>query len=62
MHNLEQSVRVVFQMFQNLRLFTISSDIEHARLVDQSCQRMLDFCLAEGLYIFTVVHFVQSND
>jgi len=31
MHNLEQSVRVVFQMFQNLRLFTISSDIEHAR-------------------------------
>jgi hypothetical protein len=23
---------------------------------------MVDFCLAEGLYIFTVVHLVQSND
>ena len=30
--------------------------------IEEECQRVLDFCLAEGFYIFTVIHHVQSND
>ena len=46
-----------------MRLFMIHQ-IDHMNSfeIEEECQRVLDFCLAEGFYIFTVIHHVQSND